>query len=135
MSTYQGSLALQLISNHYYKPFDEINEAKYKSFPKRQVEVNVNLTSPRWLDWFYGGLHFHIEHHCFPTMPRYNLRLVSKDIKKLMKENAIDYDHHYLPYVLYKVCSHLKEVRNQYISDYRNKKNIEALDKIKEKTQ
>ena len=34
-SVVQGTLALQLISNHYWKPFIEINDQKLESFPKR----------------------------------------------------------------------------------------------------
>jgi delta8-fatty-acid desaturase len=66
----QGTLALQLLGNHYWKPWVEINDQKYVSFPKRQVEVNANYKCSRWMDWLYGGLHFHNEHHSFPCLPR-----------------------------------------------------------------
>ena len=60
---WQGSLSLQLVGNHYSKPWVEINEQKYVSFPARQIEVNVNYKCSRWFDWVFGGLNFHNEHH------------------------------------------------------------------------
>ena len=74
LHTYYGLLSLQLLSSHIAKPFQELEEAKEMSFPKRQAEVNVNFRCSRWNDWFFGGLHYHTEHHVFPRMPRYNLR-------------------------------------------------------------
>ena len=98
---WQGSLSLQLVGNHYSKPWVEINEQKYVSFPARQIEVNVNYKCSRWFDWVFGGLNFHNEHHVMPCMPRYNLRLISPDIKAMMMKYDMPYEFHWYPKVLY----------------------------------
>ena len=113
-SVTQGMLALQLIGNHYWKPFVEVYDAKYCSFPQRQVEVNVNYKCSRWIDWHYGGLHFHNEHHAFPCMPRYHLRLIAPDLKKLMKKHGVEYEYDWFTNVLWNMNGHLKKVAKMY---------------------
>jgi fatty acid desaturase len=103
-SLWQGTLALQLISNHYWKPFIEQDEAKKVSFPMRQIEVNVNIKCSRWMDWFYGGLHFHNEHHAFPCMPRYNLRLCSADMKDFCAKYGAPYEYLWFSQILWNMC-------------------------------
>ena len=92
MSTYQGTLALLLLSNHMYRSFIPVEDMKYQSFARRMIEVNVNLKASRWTDWWYGGLHFHTEHHVFPKMPRYSLRCINYDIKKFCKDQGVRYE-------------------------------------------
>ena len=65
--------------------------------------MNVNYKTSRWFDWFFGGLHFHNEHHAMPCMPRHNLRTISFDIKALMKKHNVPYEYEWFPVVLYKM--------------------------------
>jgi len=69
---YQGTLGVQLICNHIHRKWKQIEQIKHENYGKRMIEVSVNYKTSRWFDWWYGGLHFHIEHHVFPKMPRYN---------------------------------------------------------------
>lgn len=124
MSFYQGSLATQLQSNHITKPFVDIKDIKYHSYAKRMVEVNVNFKCSRWMDWWYGGLHFHNEHHVFPKMPRYNLRLISYDMKKLMKECDVEYHYDYLTNIWCNLFHHLKRVGKIWIEETNKEKMI-----------
>ena len=80
--------------------------------------MNVNLKTSRWFDWFFGGLHFHIEHHIFAKMPRHNLRLITYDIKKLTKDQGIDYEFEWVWYVLANICKHLKKVSKTWVLNY-----------------
>ena len=89
----QGTLGLQLVGNHYTRPWCEIEDQKYVSFPERQVEVNINYKNSRWFDWFFGGLNFHNEHHMFPCMPRPQLRLIAYDLKALCKKHDVCYEY------------------------------------------
>lgn len=40
--------------------------------------------------WIWLGLTFHIEHHCFPRTPWYNLHIVHKDIKRVIASQPHD---------------------------------------------
>ena len=66
----EGVLAVMLVSNHYLKDWVENGELKEQNFFERQLEVNINYISHPTVDWFFIGLNFHHEHHCFPKMPR-----------------------------------------------------------------
>ena len=106
--------------------FTKITDAPHESWAKRQTEVNINLKCSRWFDWWFGGLHFHIEHHVFPRMPRYNLRLISKDIKALMKDHGVFYDYQYLWNIVYNIYYHLKKVAYEFreLEDQKRKDQI-----------
>lgn len=83
----QGILHLQLLVNHYAQPWHERSEAwalaAKHGWHVRQLLVTVNVASPPWLDWFFGGLNLHIEHHCFPRMPRHRLRALQVRLQQL----------------------------------------------------
>ena len=96
------------------------------SFPKRQIEVNLNYRCSRWFDWVFGGLNFHNEHHAMPCMPRQNLRLISYDIKELMKKHEIEYAVEWFPVAIAQLCSHMKEKANAY-KIYCEKKKLKEL--------
>lgn len=107
---YQSLLGLQLVSNHYYNDWEPIEKVGELSFPERQIKVNVNVANSPYTDWFYGGLQFHNEHHCFPKMPRYNLRFISEDLKKLLESNNIEYKSESFLIIIYKIIMHFKKV-------------------------
>lgn len=56
------------------------------------IECNLNISCHEWFDWFHGGLNFHHEHHCFPRLPRNQLRNVSKSIRKICQKHGILYE-------------------------------------------
>ena len=41
----------------------------------------MNLEAPKWMDWYYGGLNFHIEHHLYPKLARNHLREAGQYVK------------------------------------------------------
>jgi len=43
------------------------------------------------LTWLSGHLDYHVEHHLAPTMPRYNLPLITDDIKRLCVRHNITF--------------------------------------------
>mmetsp|Transcript_9518 Transcript_9518/g.23901 ORF Transcript_9518/g.23901 Transcript_9518/m.23901 type:complete len:208 (-) Transcript_9518:266-889(-) len=112
---FQGLLSVQLICNHNIKSFKEENVAiEQSSFVERQVESNINLTCPPHLDWFFGGLHFHHEHHLFPKMSREHLRTVSKDVERFCGENRLDYDKSTLLECVWRIVVHFKKIGRAY---------------------
>jgi hypothetical protein len=52
----QGILAQQLICNHYWKPFYDVNDQKKVNFPTHMVNTNTNIRCNPYMDWHYGGL-------------------------------------------------------------------------------
>ena len=37
------------------------------SYLEQQITTSRNITNPRWLDFYFGGLNSQIEHHLFPA--------------------------------------------------------------------
>jgi fatty acid desaturase len=88
------------------------------------TEVTINCKSSQWTDWFFGGLHFHIEHHVWPKIPRYNLRVINYDMKKFMKEFDILYEYKWLWVAFGEMNAHLKRIGKVWIADYNKTKKI-----------
>ena len=92
-SILEGVLHIQLLLSHYAKPWYELPQVcDTTDWYHMQVECNINIVTPLWLDWFHGGLNFHIEHHLYPTMPRHNYRAASKHIKRVCQDLGLRYD-------------------------------------------
>jgi len=92
-SLFEGVLHVQLLVSHYAKPWVEMESlATTKGWSRMQIENNMNIKNPIWLDWFHGGLNFHIEHHLYPTMPRHNFRAASVHVRKVCCDLGVEYD-------------------------------------------
>ena len=59
-------------------------EAQFRS--TRNAKCNNPISHMLW-----GGMQWQLEHHIFPTMPRYKYPAVSKVLQKFAEENNIDY--------------------------------------------
>ncbi len=51
---------------------------------------NVALDS-KFFNWFWGGMQWQLEHHLFPTMPKYNYPAVAKLTEKWAADNKVPY--------------------------------------------
>lgn len=89
----QGILHLQLLVSHYSKEMLYREEYDKTSWFKYMVNGNLNINCPSWLDWFHGGLHLHIEHHTYPTIPRHYYREMQPYIMELCKKHNIEYEY------------------------------------------
>jgi fatty acid desaturase len=83
---YAGSL---FAPNHKGMPI--VDATRPWSFLEQQVVTARNVRAPRWIDWWYGGLNYQIEHHLFPTLPRNRLREAQPVVKSFCAESAIPY--------------------------------------------
>ncbi|XP_066272249.1 uncharacterized protein [Branchiostoma lanceolatum] len=88
----EGLLHIQILINHYAKDIFLKDELHQMEFYRYQTEQNINISNPWWMDWFHGGLNFHIEHHCFPRVPRHNLRKVGDMIQEICRKHNVPYD-------------------------------------------
>nr|GFC87928.1 delta(8)-fatty-acid desaturase 1-like [Tanacetum cinerariifolium] len=43
---------------------------------EKQTNGTIDISCSSYMDWFFGGLQFQLEHHLFPRLPRCHLRLV-----------------------------------------------------------
>lgn len=54
-SLLEGILHIQLVLSHYAKPWQYEDEYHANSWYVIQVESNLNISCPVWMDWFHGG--------------------------------------------------------------------------------
>ena len=90
----QGVLHIQLLISHYAKDFHDVKDIGTNiDWYQMQVESNIDIVTPWWLDWFHGGLNFHLIHHLYPRMPRHNYRKATKYVQKICEQHNLVYDH------------------------------------------
>lgn len=58
---------------------------------EKQTSGTLDISCSSWMDWFYGGLQFQLEHHLFPRLPRCQLRKVSPVVRDLCKKHNLPY--------------------------------------------
>lgn len=85
-----GVQHVQFCLNHFSSPV-YAERPSSTAFVQAQVRGTLNLSTPRWLDWFHGGLQFQVEHHLFPRLPRHNLRKISSVVKPLCDKHGLPY--------------------------------------------
>ncbi|MGQ0843351.1 MAG: fatty acid desaturase family protein [Sporichthyaceae bacterium] len=81
-----------------------------RDFLRRQVPTSRNVSGGRAIDWFLGGLHFQIEHHLFPSMPRHSLRRAQPVIRAYCTDLGVPYAQASLPASMRLTLRHLREV-------------------------
>ncbi|KAM7517105.1 hypothetical protein LguiA_006688 [Lonicera macranthoides] len=58
---------------------------------EKQSGGTIDISCSSWMDWFFGGLQFQLEHHLFPRLPRCQLRKISPLVKDLCKKHNLPY--------------------------------------------
>ncbi|KAM1252570.1 hypothetical protein ACFX13_041397 [Malus domestica] len=58
---------------------------------EKQAAGTIDISCSTWMDWFFGGLQFQLEHHLFPRMPRGQLRKIAPTVKELCKKHNFPY--------------------------------------------
>ncbi|XP_013399502.1 sphingolipid 10-desaturase [Lingula anatina] len=115
----EGIFHFQLILSHYCKAFYTTDEFHKYSWFEYQVLSNMNIETWWFLDWYYGGLNYHIEHHLFPTMARKHLRSIGPYVEEVCKKHGIDYDMCPFAEAMWKTLVHLKKTGNHFTLDPR----------------
>jgi fatty acid desaturase len=83
---------------------------KKPGFAELQVTTTRNVHDNPLVGWFMGGLHYQIEHHLFPTVPRHNLRYVRQYVEPLCKKHKVPYHCTGLAEGTWEIIEHLKGV-------------------------
>jgi fatty acid desaturase len=73
-----------------------------------QVLTARNIRGSRFVDFWYGGLNYQIEHHLFPTLPRNRLSEAQPIVERFCAERGIDYHETSLAGSYIEIFRHLK---------------------------
>lgn len=87
-------------------------------FWKLQVSTTRNITSNWFVDWFCGGLHYQVEHHLFPSVPRHNLKKVHELVESFCKEHNVTYHEASMVTGTVEVLQHLSKVSHEFIEHF-----------------
>ena len=85
-SLYMGSV---FAPNH--KGMKMMDEDEELDFLRTQVLTARNVRGNWFVDYWYGGLNYQIEHHLFPTMPRNRLGDAKPLVEQFCAERGISY--------------------------------------------
>ena len=85
---FQGLLTIQLLVSHYDKPFEKKEDHIAMGWFYRQATVVKDIQVGPSMDWFFGGLQFHLAHHVLPKLPRKHYRKYTPILKRILKEHA-----------------------------------------------
>ncbi|KAB2052387.1 hypothetical protein ES319_A12G117200v1 [Gossypium barbadense] len=59
---------------------------------EKQTNGTLDISCSPWMDWFFGGLQFQLEHHLFPRLPRCHLRQVAPLVRDLCNKHNLPYN-------------------------------------------
>jgi len=77
-------------------------------FLRTQVLTARNVRGSRFVDFWYGGLNYQVEHHLFPTMPRNRLRAAQPLVEAFCAERGVPYYETTLSRSYVEIFRHLK---------------------------
>jgi fatty acid desaturase len=83
---YLGSI---FASNHKGMPI--LGKESQMDFLCKQVLTARNVKASPFIDFWYGGLNYQIEHHLFPNMPRNKLKEAQQIVKSFCRTHSIPY--------------------------------------------
>lgn len=83
-------LAIITATNHWGMPVR--SDSANKDFLRDQVIGSRNILGGWLLRYAYAGLDMQIEHHLFPTMPRYNLKKAAAIVQPFCQTRGIPYE-------------------------------------------
>jgi len=87
---YMGILHMQITLSHWERPFALPDESDHE-WMRVQASTARNIESGWFNDWYFGGLHYQIEHHLFPRVPRHNLGKLKVLVKPFCDRWSIVY--------------------------------------------
>ncbi|KAL6565977.1 Delta 8 Fatty Acid Desaturase [Orobanche hederae] len=82
---------IQFCLNHFAANV-YIGAPKGNDWFEKQTSGTIDISCSSWMDWFFGGLQFQLEHHLFPRLPRCHLRNISPVVQELCKKHNLPYN-------------------------------------------
>ena len=74
-----------------HKGMPVIGASENVDYLRRQVLTSRNVRGGRFVDWLLGGLNYQVEHHLFPSMPRFSLRRAQRVVREYCAQHGILY--------------------------------------------
>ncbi|KAG8363292.1 hypothetical protein BUALT_Bualt19G0007000 [Buddleja alternifolia] len=81
---------IQFTLNHFAANV-YVGAPKGNDWFEKQTGGTIDITCSSYMDWFFGGLQFQLEHHLFPRLPRCHLRKISPVVQDLCKKHNLPY--------------------------------------------
>jgi fatty acid desaturase len=91
-----------------------LGDGESVSYLEQQVTTSRNITNPRVLDFYYGGLNSQIEHHLFPRVAHNRYRAMRPIVRAFCQERGISYHEASLYRALASVGGHLGDMTSAY---------------------
>lgn len=88
---------------------------------EQQVTTSRNISNPRLLDFYYGGLNSQIEHHLFPRVAHHRYRQMRPVVRSFCAERGIPYQEVTLYRALASVGHHLGDMTAAYLASQRDR--------------
>jgi len=123
LSTCACGFALGIVFGLGHNGMATYDADKRPDFWKLQVTTTRNIIGghgiPQWfVEWFCGGLHFQVEHHLFPCMPRHNLGQAHELVVSFCKEWNVSFHEADLVDGTREVIDHLQNVSDSFVADF-----------------
>jgi len=87
-------------------------------FWKLQVTTTRNVTGGWLVGWFCGGLHYQVEHHLFPMVPRHNLGKVHELVVKFCRDQGVSYHETSIYEGNVEILQHLEQVAREFSTEF-----------------
>ncbi|KAL2511328.1 Delta(8)-fatty-acid desaturase 2 [Abeliophyllum distichum] len=81
---------IQFTLNHFAANV-YVGAPKGNDWFEKQTSGTIDISCSSWMDWFFGGLQFQLEHHLFPRLPRCHLRNIAPVVRELCKKHNLPY--------------------------------------------
>ncbi|KAL3814797.1 hypothetical protein ACJIZ3_016065 [Penstemon smallii] len=81
---------VQFTLNHFAADV-YVGPPKGDNWFEKQTSGTIDISCSSYMDWFFGGLQFQLEHHLFPRLPRCHLRNISPLVQELCKKHNLPY--------------------------------------------
>ncbi|CAI9292110.1 unnamed protein product [Lactuca saligna] len=85
-----GIQHVQFTLNHFAADV-YVGPPKGNNWFEKQTSGTIDISCSSYMDWFFGGLQFQLEHHLFPRLPRCHLRSISPIVRELCKKHNLPY--------------------------------------------
>lgn len=76
--------------NHIGMPL--VRNIESFTFLEHQAITSRTILNPKWMDWFFGGLNYQIEHHLYPQIPSFRLKSVQPIVQEEFVRQSLGYN-------------------------------------------
>jgi len=117
---YMAILHIQITLSHWDRPM-ALPEDSAHEWVRVQVTAARNINPNVFTDWFWGGLHYQIEHHLFPRAPRHSLCKLKTLVEPFCAKWNIDYTSTTATHALVDLMNSLGDVATKVPQGEQNK--------------